>query len=368
MSEEKRTCAVIASILKPADDVRMFEKIARTIASTNCEVHSIGFGSTQIHKKDGVYLHGLGRFPRLSWARWKVSWSVLKKTLALRPTHFIITTHELLFTALLTKLFVKARIIYDVQENYYLNIKYTDAFPPMLKKLIAGFVRMKESVFARVIDRFLLAERIYADQLPFVSGRYTIIENKVRRPVVSIRKRNSDTINLLFTGTLADTTGVFIAIELAEKLYKVDARIRLTIAGFAPKETTLEKIRQTIKDKMFVSLIGGADIVSHNKIKEAIAQADFGIVSYPSNPATRGRIPTKLYEYLGYQLPILLIDRPEWIQLCAPMNAAVVFKYPLIELSTVISSMRSIPFYSSTPSGVYWENEEPSLLKAVFKR
>ncbi len=366
MSEEKRTCVVIASVLKPCDDVRMFEKIARTIASANHEVHSIGFGNTSSRKKDNVCMHGLGVFTRLSFKRWSAKWKVLKKTIALRPTHLIITTHELLFIALLVKLFTKARVIYDVQENYYLNIRYTNAFPAMLKGAIAALVRMKETLLSAVVDHFLLAEKVYTHQLPFLRRRFTIIENKIRKPVAEIRKRDSEMIRLIFTGILAETTGVFIAIGLAEKLYRIDDRIRLALIGFAPQKTTLEKIELAIRERHFISLVGGAGLVPHDKIVDAIRGADFGVISYPPNPATKGRIPTKLYEYIGHQLPMLLIDRPEWVQLCVPMNAAVVYRYPLDDLETVLHKMTTVRFYSTGHPASYWEDQEPALLSAIF--
>jgi glycosyltransferase involved in cell wall biosynthesis len=368
MTEEKRACVVIASVLKRFDDVRMFEKIGRTIAGTKSTVHCIGFGKNTIDGKDGVVFHSIGFFRRISIKRWIASWKVLKTTLRLGPTHFIITTHELLFTACVVKLMTGARVIYDVQENYYLNIKNTNAFPAGLKHMIAWYVRLKESIFSFVIDHFILAEKIYADQLPFVKRRFTVIENKVRRPVEIKRKVKDETIELIFTGILAESTGVFIAIELAEQLHLLDPKIRLTMVGFAPQPSTLKKLELLIRHKPYFQLIRGADMVSHERIIEEIQKADFGIISYPKNPSTDGRYPTKLDEYLAYELPILLIDNPGWKKLCEALNACIPFSYPRYDVQTILHRMRNGDFYSTDMPRKYWQDLENDLIEAVFNR
>ena len=363
MLEENKKRIVIASILKPVNDTRMFGKIAVTLANTDrYEIHVAGFAAPH-QPTTNIYFHSFGSFTRLGLKRLIVPWLLLKTIRKIRPQLLIITTHELLFVALLARLFYRSRIVYDVQENYFVNLSCTRTFPYGIKHVLAAYVRVKETLAARFIDHFFLAERAYAKELPFVKSRFTILENKVRRPATPL-KRSTGTNTLLFTGTLAESTGVFSAIDLAVKLHEINPAIRLIIVGFASQKQTLKKIQNAIAFYDFIELIGGSELVPHPEIMRHIQRAGFGIIAYPDNPSTRTAVPTKLYEYLGYKLPILLTEHEEWARICHSYNAAVVFS-PSIDTQTIHELMATQTFYTTDPSQVYWEEEEPKLIAIV---
>lgn len=372
MSELNKSTVVIASVLKPVDDSRMYEKIGFSLSQTNqYQVHIIGTESPG-KENSAIRQHPLKPFRRISLGRLIAPWRILIKTFRLKPDFFIITTHELLYTALLIKLLTRCKVIYDVQENYYWNILYTPAFPLLVKPFIALYVRGKETVTSKFVDHFFLAEKGYAHELRFPGNQKTILENKVR---ISPAERKSPTsfaskktIQLLFSGTLAPTTGVFTAIDLAVKLHVLDDRIKLTIIGFSAQRAVREKIELLIKPRPFIELITQDNPVPHAEIFKRIKQADFGVVSYQINPSTMNSIPTKLYEYLGFKLPILLISHKPWVDFCNPCRAAVVFDSTNIDAVAICKEMLTKTFYTAEPTAVYWEEEEPKLIKVVSSK
>jgi glycosyltransferase involved in cell wall biosynthesis len=369
MPDSEKLRVVIASVLKPPDDSRMYEKIGLTLAgSGRCTVYVIGMGKT-VPDQAGVIQHALKPFGRISLPRLFAPWRILSKAMSLRPHLFIITTHELLWIALILKAIRRCRLIYDVQENYYWNILYTGSFPLLLKPFVALYVRAKENITARFVDHFLLAEKRYAAELKFPGMKSTVIENKLRGGEVNKLKFKVDSsklsINLIFSGTIAEVTGVFTAIDLAIKLHVIDDRIRLVIVGYCAQKKTLEKIRLLIQPRPFIQLIAGPTPVPHTEILKYIRQADFGLVTYQVNPSTSGSIPTKLYEYLGFHLPILLTNHKPWVEFCEPSSAAVVFNPLHYNAGDIYREMMSQTFYTAPPEGVYWSSEEPKLLKAL---
>lgn len=369
MPDSKKSTIVIASVLKPIDDSRLYEKIGLSLAcSGKYQVHIIGCDSAKTENAK-IVQHPFKPFGRVSLGRLLAPWRILFKTLNLRPDVFIISTHELLYLALFLKVVIKCKVIYDVQENYYWNILYTPAFPLLIKPFIALYVRGKETLTARYIDHFFLAETGYQQELKFPEGKCTVLENKVR---ISEAERKTSapvhlktTINLIFSGTLAETTGVFTAIDLAVKLHVIDERIRLTIIGFCAQPRVLEKIRLLIKPRRFIQLIARDSPVPHAEIFKHVRKADFGLVTYEINPSTMSSIPTKLYEYLGFKLPILLVNHKPWVDFCMPYSAAVVFDAQQFDAAAIYAEMIHRTFYTAEPSAVYWETEEGKLLKVV---
>lgn len=362
MAEVKRKI-VIASVLKPVNDTRMAEKIGHSLAAKGgYDVHIIGFPATS--HTPGLTSHSLPFFNRLSLKRLTMPWKILRIVLTLKPALLIITTHELLLPAVLLKLLRGTRIIYDVQENYYRNILYLPVFPRVLRPLIALYVRMKEYITAPVVDHFFLAERGYAEELSFPGKHFTVLENKLKLPE-TLPTAESNTWQLLFSGTLAETTGVFHAIDLAVALHRLEPRITLLLIGYCARPQELSQIRTMISPYPFIRLTGGDGLVPHQAILSAIRGSRAGIIAYPNNESTRNSTPTKLFEYLGLKLPVILINHKPWIDRCAPYGAACIFAPGHIDAENLLSTLKNQRFYFREPTDVHWADEEPRLIEAI---
>src|SRR4051812_8911865 len=100
MEEIKKSIIVFASVLKPADDTRMFEKMAQSLAqSKKYELHVIGYPPRAMHVPLNVFIHPLRRFRRLSVRRLLAPVTVLRKAWRINPALLVINTHELLGVA-----------------------------------------------------------------------------------------------------------------------------------------------------------------------------------------------------------------------------------------------------------------------------
>jgi len=370
MADSQKSQIVIASVLKPVDDARLFEKIGVSLAEKGHEVHIFGVTTTGAPATP-VRQHPFKPFARISLRRLFIPWKIFFACLRIKPRLVIVGTHELLTIAVLLKLFTRCKLIYDVQENYYWNILYTDAFPMIVRPFLALFVRARERLTAPMIDHFFLAEKGYQQELTFPRARYTILENKARISAGQLPERpaleRKPTIHLLFTGTLAENTGVFTAIDLAVKLHVIDDRFRLTIIGWAAKWDVIQRIKLQIEPRPFIRLITDDQPIPHTRILEEIATADFGMVTYQINPSTTNSIPTKLYEYLAAQLPVLMVNHKPWVELCHKWSAAVVFNPFSYDAAELYREMMSRHYYPETPEGVTWTSEESRLLDVVGK-
>jgi hypothetical protein len=368
MADLNKSTVVIASVLKPVDDPRMYEKIGFTLSKTQrFEVHIIGMESA-IKGTSEVKQHSFKPFRRVSLGRLLAPWRIAYRVLRLKPSILIFATHELLYLAMFVKLITGCKVIYDVQENYYWNILYTPAYPLLVKPFVALYVRGKETLMSRFVDHFFLAEKGYEQELSFPGERKIVLENKVLIPP-SDRKTppslKGKSVKLIFTGTLAESTGVFTAIDLAVKLHILDERFKLTIIGFCAQPPVLRKIQMLIKPRPFIALITSSSPVPHTEIFSHIKDADFGLITYQINPSTMNSIPTKLYEYLGFKLPIILVNHKPWVDFCYPYSAAVVFDSTHIDAAAILKEMMEKTFYTAEPDSVYWEAEEGKLLSVM---
>jgi hypothetical protein len=368
MQERKKRRIVIASVLKPIDDTRMYGKIGQSLAETGkFDVHIFGYPSSRTISSHEIQVYPSDSFKRLSIDRMLQPWRLIGDVVKLTPDLLIITTHELLLMAMLVKLFTRCHVVYDVRENYYRNIRYTKVYPTFLRLLLASYVRLKEIILAPLIDYFILAEKGYATELHFIKKKYIVLENKLRRPSGDFTKKNQTDhfINLLFSGTLAESTGVFEAINLAVSLHKQEPRIRLTIIGYSPQATTLTRIKHLVAQHSYISLQGGDILVPHRDIIKKIFQSDFGIISYPPNKSTENCIPTKLYEYIGCQLPILIVKHIPWLEYCSPYDACIPVDFEKTDVLSILQQIHNKKFYPADPIGVFWEEEADKLINLI---
>ncbi|MEQ8425402.1 MAG: glycosyltransferase, partial [Cyclobacteriaceae bacterium] len=173
----------IASVLKPIDDTRMFEKMGVTLAKTGqYDVYVIGQLSNYIPAHAGINFTGLSHVKRLSLSRLLIPVRTLSNLFKLKPEALIVNTHELLIVSLVIRILFGTRIVYDIRENYYRNIRFSEAFPSWQKFPVALWVRVKEKVTAPFFHHFILAENAYQTELNFIGRRFTILENRAIKP------------------------------------------------------------------------------------------------------------------------------------------------------------------------------------------
>jgi glycosyltransferase involved in cell wall biosynthesis len=223
---------VIASVLKPVDDPRMFRKMAGTLAgSGQYEVTVFGFPGPTANGYPSVQVIPHARFARIGLRRLLVPFHIGFRCLRLKPDLLIVNTHELMLMAVFLKVLLGLRIVYDIRENYRMNLLHTRSFPGIVRHVLAGWVRLKEGILTRWFDHFLLAEDVYRTELRFLRNReMTVLENKAL-PISSARVDASPFLNFVFTGTLAESTGVFKAIEFVQRLHDTDRNPRLAVVG-----------------------------------------------------------------------------------------------------------------------------------------
>ncbi len=362
----KKRRIVIASLLKPIDDTRMFEKMGVTFSDTgDNEVFIIGYPSKVKPVYPNIHFFPLTRFTRISIGRLFAPLKIALKIYKVKPNILIVNTHELLIVALLNRILFGARIVYDIQENYFRNLLYSEAFPQPLRLLLALWVRAKEKITSPLFHWFFLAERGYQNEFNFFKNRYTLIENKAMLLADLKRKARPENKHLLFSGTLAESTGVFEAIRIVTELNQLDASIRLTIIGYCAKPELLDRIKSTVASHDFITLIGGDQLVPHQEIVKSISTSDFGIICYPHSPHTANSIPTKLYEYLSYQLPIIIQVNPTWEKLMSPCQAGIAIDFQKFNPLALLEEMKVRPFYTHPAENTTWDSEAKKLLEAL---
>lgn len=369
----KKRKIVLASLLKPVTDPRMFEKMGRSLAETNkYEVNIIGFYAKNIPAYPNIRSHPIFRFDRLSLKRLLAPLKYGYFLLKLKPELIIVNSHDLLMVSIAYKILFGSRVVYDIQENYQQNIIWSSNVPQPFRNMLASLVRWKERLASRMIVHFFLAEKCYVNECSFINSPYTILENKARAlPAAVQRKQKRETasnhqpLRFIYSGTIAESYGIFDCIQLVERWQRAAHACQLYIIGHCPRTDTLQKLQQKVAGKPYITLNGGIEPVPHSAIQKALLQADFAFIAYQLNPSNQDCFPTRVWECLAYNVPMLMRKEHPWTPLLAAYNAGIAldFQSPLSAWPFPEPSV----FYQANPipSSFYWEWEAKKLLSAV---
>lgn len=361
-----KTKIVLASILKPVDDTRMYEKIGISLGQTNkYDINIIGFYPKKIPATlSTIQLRPLFNFQRISFKRVLAPWKCFLEYIKVKPKVIIFNTHELLIVTVLYKIIFGCKICYDIRENHYRNLLYGRGFIKLARPILAIYVRAKEYLTRPWIDLYLLAEKTYEQEFTFSRKKSITVENKYRAVhVPSQAKKPQGEIVLAFSGTLGETTGIFETIELAKRLHAENHLARLVIIGHCAKRHTLVHLQALVKEHPFIQLIGGDSLVPHHQVITVLKGAHFGMIGYPKNKSTENSIPTKLYEYLALRLPIILQRNDSWEEICNRYQACIPIDYDTVEAKELLQIMKSNSFYTTPPGNeILWDSEEKKLL------
>ena len=354
----------MASLLKPVDDTRMLEKIGATISThEELEVFIIGYPILAEINYQNITLLPLTPFKRTSLKRIKATLEVLTLINKVKPELIIINTPELLWVAILNRILFGRKIIYDVLENYYKNILFTESYPIWLRLPLSFLTRLIELISAPLIDCFFLAEKGYENELMFAKPNI-ILENKLPKEIANKYASTGKVTQLIFTGTIAPTTGIIDAISICEGLHSIDNSYSLTIVGYCAKPDFLEKIKNQIEGKDFIKIIGGDHLVPHPKILEEIRKSGTGIVIYSLNPSTKSSLGTKLYEYIALNKTILIRHNTESHRIVESLNIGIVLP-PIIDYTKLDTQLKALKAPIQTNPELYWDAQANSLINCL---
>ncbi|GAB2942219.1 hypothetical protein GCM10027048_03430 [Hymenobacter coalescens] len=371
---------LLASVLKPVDDTRMYEKFGRTLAAAGYRVAVAGRATAVASfPADLPTQHPIFSGHRLGLARLTAQWRYWRLLRQLRPALVVVHAPELLPLTLLWHLLGPARpFCYDVRENYALNIQTQQVYRGGLRRLLAAAVRWVERRAARRAAAVLLAERSYAQELPWLpAGRTVVLENKYVPPADAVAPPTPvrlptppEPLRLLYSGTISALNGLFEAIELARQLRTAWPQLQLTIIGYCQQPTELRQLQDLVaRHPEWLRLIGGAQPVPHAAIVAEIGRHHLGLLPYQEHPSSWRCLPTKLYEYLASGLPVLIPPNPLWAAEVERHQAGLVVDFAAAgqlnapQLARQLSGRRCYP--AGPVAEARWDSEAPRLLAAV---
>ncbi|WP_460500621.1 glycosyltransferase, partial [Hymenobacter agri] len=152
VSQPPQFVILLASVLKPVDDTRMRGKFAETLAARpGMRVHVAGRAAGEAAAQSAkISLHPIFNGRRLSLGRLAAQWRYGRLLHGLKPDLVIVHAPELLPLTLLWQALGRGRkFIYDIRENYALNVSTQQVYQGLVRGGLAAGLRWVEALAAR---------------------------------------------------------------------------------------------------------------------------------------------------------------------------------------------------------------------------
>lgn len=312
---------VLAHTLKPPSETRIYDKLGASIALNFClkvEVWGAKILNEKIEESTDCFIpkaifcqkkgfsyriENLNRF----WNNLQIS----------KPEVVICCSPDLLLIASIYKLVYQKKIIWDLQENYSLNLKYQKIYKKWIFKGLKLFADPIQKLFLKIPDQIWLAEEIYSSQLcdSLKDKKWILLENRISK------KWEEEKLNFLlkpqnpyflFSGVITKESGIEKAIRWMDFWVISFPEWYLRVCGYCPDKqliTTLQRLETT---RPWLILENIESWKSSEQIKTALVHSTAILMPYIESEANRGKKPTKWFESQWAGKPALVQKDGNW--------------------------------------------------------
>ena len=293
-----------------ATDVRIFTKECRSLAEAGYNVSLISPGAAY-ENKDGIRIIGTspskgGRLVRMTVTVRRVFLAALKEKAHVYHFH----DPELIPIGLFLRILGK-KVIYDVHEDYPLDILSRYWLPFWMKSLTSWFFKRFENFSARYFNCVVSATPAIAKRFEPINNNTVTVQNFPRLNELCtpgkeiLWQDRSDTV--IFTGGFDISRGIKETVEAIE-LVQGKLKAKLILAGrFSPK--SLQHDIQKLPGWKRVEYSG---FVSRKKLAELLRVVKAGLDFRHPEPQYQVAYPIKIFEYMSVGIPVIIADFPLW--------------------------------------------------------
>jgi glycosyltransferase involved in cell wall biosynthesis len=300
----------IISTVHNALDNRIFYREACSLQNSGYSVYILAIHDRE-ETKAGIRILPIKRVARLK--RPLVWLKVLKKGLSIKADIYHIHDPELLFISPLLRLFGGHPVVYDIHESVADFFEIKDDLPRITRSFFAWLFRWLEPALASIQNGLIFADEQIASSFNWIKRPKVTLHNFPSQSFLlaaSQVKNNSrdEHPSILYLGGIKRNRGTPLMIEAFARVFKVNPHAHLYLVGpFVPPPLETE-MRTEFDRRGMIHAVTITGAVPFEQVGDYLAQATVGWIPFPPVPKYQKNIPTKLFEYMAYAVPVVSSD------------------------------------------------------------
>ncbi len=305
-----RVC--ILSSVHIALDNRVFYREASSLQRAGYNVTLIAIHDRD-EVKNGIQIVALPRVRR--WFRPLLWLALCRHALNAGADLFLFHDPELLLVTPWLRWLTGKPTVYDVHEAYADFIKVKDYMPAWLRHPIAWVFGWLEPLLARLQSGLIFADDQIATSFERLRYPKTTLFNFPERGFVEDAIAATSEIEerqpvVLYLGALERNRGSRLMVEAFQQVWQAFPEARLLQVGHLMPADLEQEMRADAEQRGIAKAITITGRVPFEEIGEYLKQAAVGWVTWQPVPKNQKNIPTKLFEYMAYGLPVVSSNLP----------------------------------------------------------
>jgi len=293
----------------PSFDTRIFYRQAKTLAQAGYNVTLIAQHDGNV-TTNGINIKGLPKPRNRLHRMFGLTWQAFRLALKEKANLYHFHDPELLPVGVLLKIFTNAKVIYDVHEDYILQMKSKSWIPKGLRTTAGIMIDVIEKLVVKCLDSIVAATPAIAHKFP--KEKTVVVRNFPRlEELVFSSSARPYTQRPPWVVYLGGITAIRGAVEMVEAIARVQTEAELVLAGAFESDALRGRLAQRPgwQRTRFVGWL------NRTQIADLLGQARVGLVLLAPVPRHKVAWPEKLFEYMAAGIPFVASDFPLWRQI-----------------------------------------------------
>lgn len=218
---------------------------------------------------------------------------------------------ELIPTGLLLKIFTNKKVVYDVHEDYPSQMLTKFYLPGYIRKPLHWTMKILEWLSGKVFDHIIVADQAVYKHFPpkktTILFNYPSLSNlsESDAQLMDIKKE----YDIIFPGSMAKFTAKLILDVMKSAKDKGVVLKCLLISPFK-FDGGKEWVKAIAKKYGIFDNLTLMDRIPPYDVPVYLSKTKIGLIPLPDTPKMRSNIPTKMFEYMYYKLPVITGELP----------------------------------------------------------
>lgn len=291
----------------PPFDIRIFHKECQSLVKAGYAVSLIAPDVIE-QEKGGVNIVPI-QLPKSRINRmFVVTLQMFKKALKTKAKLFHFHDPELMICGILLRLSGK-KVIFDIHENVRLSLISKDWLPKAVGTIMGAFYFLFERFALLFYHRLILAEESYLIYYPHQKS--VVVLNYPLLAKLEIEPKSfTSPVRFIYSGVVHQLRGVWEMLELIKGLNNKGINARLDLLGEVRPKELVDELQQYISENQLNEKVRVLGKVPYLEVAEYLKNADIGLSLLKPIPNYVESLPTKIFEYMQYSLPVITNDFP----------------------------------------------------------
>lgn len=307
---KKNSIAIVTSI-HPDFDSRVW-KHARGLAAAGYEVHMVcPWSVAEGEVRDGVCFHPFVPARSRLKRPFVTPPRLLRKILPILRKVQIVHFHDIDILPWMALLSFFKPVVYDVHENYPIEVMVRDYIPNSLRHVLRFGVYWGQLILSMKIRNIVLVAPTYDSGFTSPYLRKTYFRNlaslELLKAVAPDYEKRSPAV--IFTGSQYVNNGTLLYLEIAERCKDIIPDVPFYMTDRFDNPTFRQSVADLIRERGLSNVRFLPNVKPH-ELMQMLNQSTIAVSPSLRVPQQINGFHTKLYEYMAAGLPIVASDLP----------------------------------------------------------